>query len=118
MPTMKSGTRQVALHANSAARFVQCAAQAYGAASIQTDAGPREARGATLRGSQVHSVRLPGYVISAEIIFGMADQRLTIPARLCTSARPYVDGGSRWQFVTYRPLTGVNRGLDAVLDLA
>jgi hypothetical protein len=40
--------------------------------------GPREARGATLSGTQVHSLRLPGYVISAEVIFGMPDQRLTI----------------------------------------
>jgi 4-hydroxy-tetrahydrodipicolinate reductase len=40
--------------------------------------GPKEVRGATMSGSQVHSVRLPGFVISAEIIFGMPDQKLTI----------------------------------------
>jgi hypothetical protein len=33
----------------------------------------KEARGATVSASQVHSVRLPGYVISTEIVFGMAD---------------------------------------------
>jgi hypothetical protein len=27
---------------------------------------------------QVHSVRLPGYVISAEVIFGMVDRKLSI----------------------------------------
>jgi dihydrodipicolinate reductase len=32
--------------------------------------GEREARGATVNGAQVHSLRLPGYVISAEAIFG------------------------------------------------
>lgn len=79
--------------------------------------GPREARGATLRGSQVHSVRLPGYVISAEIIFGMADQRLTIRHDSGTSARPYVDG-ALLAIRNVSTLTGVNRGLDAVLDLA
>jgi 4-hydroxy-tetrahydrodipicolinate reductase len=54
--------------------------------------GAREARGVTLSGSQVHSVRLPGYVISAEIVFGMPDQRLTIRHDSGNSARPYVDG--------------------------
>jgi 4-hydroxy-tetrahydrodipicolinate reductase len=41
---------------------------------VDRTVGPREARGATLSASQVHSVRLPGYVISAEIIFGMPDR--------------------------------------------
>src|SRR5262249_26565725 len=54
--------------------------------------GPVEARGATVSSSQVHSVRLPGYVISAEIIFGMPDQRLSIRHDSGSSARPYVDG--------------------------
>ena len=45
---------------------------------VDATVGPREARGATLSGSQVHSLRLPGFVISAEVIFGMPDQRLTI----------------------------------------
>ena len=54
--------------------------------------GPREARGATMSGTQVHSLRLPGYVISAEVIFGMPDQRLTLRHDSGGSARPYVDG--------------------------
>ena len=78
--------------------------------------GPREARGATLAGSQVHSLRLPGYVISAEVIFGMADQRLTIRHDSGTSARPYVDG-ALLAIRRVSTLTGVHRGLDAVLDL-
>ena len=78
--------------------------------------GPREARGATLAGSQVHSVRLPGFVISAEVIFGMADQRLTIRHDSGTSARPYVDG-ALLAIRKVSTLTGVHRGLDAVLDL-
>lgn len=40
--------------------------------------GVVETRGARMTGSQVHSIRLPGYTISAEIIFGMPDQKLTI----------------------------------------
>jgi 4-hydroxy-tetrahydrodipicolinate reductase len=78
--------------------------------------GHREARGVTLAGSQVHSVRLPGYVISAEVIFGMPDQRLTIRHDSGTSARPYVDG-ALLAIRSVSRLTGVNRGLDAVLDL-
>lgn len=78
--------------------------------------GPRETRGATLSGTQVHSVRLPSFVISAEVIFGMPDQRLTIRHDSGQSARPYVDGA----LIAIRKvhtLTGVHRGLDAVLDL-
>lgn len=83
---------------------------------VDRTVGPREARGATLSGSQVHSVRLPGYVIGAEIIFGMPDQRLTIRHDSGGSARPYVDGA----LVAIRKvstLVGVHRGLDSVLEL-
>ncbi len=78
--------------------------------------GPREARGATLSGTQVHSLRLPGYVISAEVIFGMPDQRLTIRHDSGGSARPYVDG-ALLAIRKVSTLVGVHRGLDAVLDL-
>lgn len=78
--------------------------------------GHRAARGATLEGSQVHSIRLPGYVICAEVIFGMPDQRLTIRHDSGTSARPYVDG-ALLAIRKVSTLTGVHRGLDAVLDL-
>lgn len=79
--------------------------------------GLREARGAALSGSQIHSVRLPSYVISAEVIFGMPDQRLTIRHDSGSSARPYVDG-ALLAIRNVSTLSGVHRGLDAVLDLA
>jgi 4-hydroxy-tetrahydrodipicolinate reductase len=78
--------------------------------------GPRESRGATVSGSQVHSLRLPGYVISAEIIFGMPDQKLTIRHDSGSSARPYVDG-ALLAIRKVSSLVGVHRGLDSVLDL-
>jgi 4-hydroxy-tetrahydrodipicolinate reductase len=78
--------------------------------------GSREARGATLSGSQIHSVRLPGYVISAEIVFGMPDQRLSIRHDSGSSARPYVDG-ALLAIHKVENLVGVHRGLDSVLDL-
>ena len=36
-------------------------------------------------------MRLPGFVISAEVIFGMPDQSLTTRHDSGASARPYVD---------------------------
>ena len=83
---------------------------------VEQTVGPREARGATMSGSQVHSLRLPGYVISAEVIFGMPDQRLTIRHDSGGSARPYVDG-ALLAIRKVSTLTGVHRGLDAVLEL-
>ena len=78
--------------------------------------GSRETRGATVSGSQVHSIRLPGYVISAEIVFGMPDQRLTIRHDAGNSARPYADG-ALLAIRKVSTLVGVHRGLDSVLDL-
>lgn len=78
--------------------------------------GVVEARGANMTGSQVHSVRLPGYVISAEIIFGMPDQKLTIRHDSGSSAEPYVNG-SLLAIRKVGSSTGLRRGLDSILDL-
>lgn len=78
--------------------------------------GVPETRGATMGGMQVHAVRLPSYVLGAEVIFGMPDQRLTLRHDSGNSARPYVDGA----LIAIRKvhtLVGVHRGLDRVLDL-
>jgi 4-hydroxy-tetrahydrodipicolinate reductase len=83
---------------------------------VEQTVGLREARGATVSSSQVHSVRLPGFVISAEIIFGMPDQRLSIRHDSGTSARPYVDG-ALLAIRRVSTLVGVHRGLDTLLDL-
>ena len=83
---------------------------------LASTVGPRETRGATVSGSQVHSVRLPGYVISAEIIFGMPDQKLTIRHDAGNSARPYTDG-ALLAIRKVSTLVGVHRGLDSVLDI-
>lgn len=83
---------------------------------LEQTAGVREARGATLAGSQVHSLRLPGFVISAEVIFGMPDQKLTLRHDAGGSARPYVDG-ALLAIRKVSSLVGLHRGLDRVLDL-
>jgi 4-hydroxy-tetrahydrodipicolinate reductase len=83
---------------------------------IDQTVGVRETRGATLAGSQVHSLRLPGFVISAEIIFGMPDQRLTIRHDSGGSAKPYVDG-ALLAIRKVASIVGLRRGLDSVLEI-
>jgi 4-hydroxy-tetrahydrodipicolinate reductase len=81
----------------------------------QTEGRP-DSRGATVAGSQVHSLRLPGYTLSAEVIFGMPDQRLTIRHDAGASAEPYVDGA----LLAIRKVgsfVGLRRGLDSVMEL-
>jgi 4-hydroxy-tetrahydrodipicolinate reductase len=82
---------------------------------VDQTVGERSARGATVGGSQVHSVRLPGFVISAEIVFGMPDQKLTIRHDAGSSAQPYVDG-ALLAIRRVSNLIGVHRGLDTVID--
>jgi len=77
--------------------------------------GPRESRGARLDGSQVHSVRLPGYAISLDVIFGMHEQKLVLRHESGSSAEPYVDG-ALIAVRKVRGLVGVHRGLDSVMD--
>jgi 4-hydroxy-tetrahydrodipicolinate reductase len=78
--------------------------------------GMRETRGGTLAGSQVHAVRLPGFVIGAEVIFGMPEQTLSLRHNAGSSAQPYV-GGALLAIRKVSGLIGLHRGLDAVLDL-
>ena len=83
---------------------------------LEETRGLREARGGTLAGSQVHAVRLPGFVLGAETIFGLPDQTLTIRHNAGGSARPYVDG-ALLAIRKVSTLVGLHRGLDAVLEL-
>jgi 4-hydroxy-tetrahydrodipicolinate reductase len=81
---------------------------------LEQTQGVAETRGARLNGSQVHSLRLPGYTISAEIIFGMPDQKLIIRHDSGNSAQPYVDG-ALLAIRSVGSLVGLRRGLDSVL---
>ena len=83
---------------------------------LEQTLGVVETRGARVTGSQIHSLRLPGYTISAEIIFGMPDQKLTIRHDSGSSAQPYVDG-ALLAIRKVNTLVGLHRGLDSVLDL-
>jgi 4-hydroxy-tetrahydrodipicolinate reductase len=77
--------------------------------------GPVESRGVRLNGSQVHSIRLPGYVISLDAIFGMPDQKLSLRFESGTSAEPYVSG-ALLAIRKVSGLVGVHRGLDSVME--
>ena len=76
--------------------------------------GPKESRGARLQGTQVHSIRLPGYVISIDAIFGMPDQKLILRHEAGSSAEPYVSGTLLAIREVVR-LVGLHRGLDSVM---
>jgi 4-hydroxy-tetrahydrodipicolinate reductase len=76
--------------------------------------GPQEARGAGVAGVQVHSVRLPSFVVSTEVVFGLPDERLTIRHDAGGTPEPYVEG----TLIAVRKapgLVGLTRGLDTLL---
>jgi len=77
-------------------------------------AGHPEARGAAIEDVQVHSVRLPGFVLSVEAIFGLPDERLTIRHDAGSSATPYV-AGTLLAIRAAARRTGLVRGLDSLL---
>lgn len=78
--------------------------------------GPRESRGLALNGTQVHSLRLPGYVIGADVVFGGEAEKLTLRFEAGNEARTYVEG----TLLAARKVSGfvgLIRGLDNLLDL-
>jgi 4-hydroxy-tetrahydrodipicolinate reductase len=88
--------------------------QNYVEVPIDQTVGTRETRGATIGGTQVHSVRLHGYVIAFETIFGLPDERLTIRHDAGAGAEPYV-GGTLLAVQRVMGITGLIRGLDRLL---
>jgi 4-hydroxy-tetrahydrodipicolinate reductase len=76
--------------------------------------GAKEARGATIDGTQVHSIRLPSYVIAFETIFGLPDERLSIRHDAGSGAQPYVSG-TLLATRKVMEVSGLVRGLDRLL---
>lgn len=76
--------------------------------------GNREARGATVGGTQVHSIRLPGVVLTFETLFGLPNERLTIRHDAGNGAEPYVNG-TLLAVRRVLEITGLIRGLDKLL---
>jgi 4-hydroxy-tetrahydrodipicolinate reductase len=76
--------------------------------------GVREARGATVAGTQVHSLRLPSFSVSTEVVFAADGERLSIRHDAGESAAPYVAG----TLIAIRAVhgrVGLTRGLDRLL---
>jgi 4-hydroxy-tetrahydrodipicolinate reductase len=76
--------------------------------------GPQEARGATVDGTQIHSLRLPSFVVSTEVVFGMPDERLSIRHDAGGTPEPYV-AGTLLAVRRVQGQVGLVRGLDALL---
>lgn len=83
--------------------------------AVSETLGEREARGATLNGIQMHSVRLPSFVSSVEVIFGAEGERLSIRHDSTDSAAPYIQG-TLLAIRKVRSCVGVIRGLDRIMD--
>jgi 4-hydroxy-tetrahydrodipicolinate reductase len=76
--------------------------------------GLREARGASVAGTQVHSIRLPSFTVSTEALFAAEGERLSIRHDAGESAAPYIAG----TLVAIRAVPrrlGLTRGLDQLL---
>lgn len=84
------------------------------AVPIEETHGVPATRGAAIEGTQVHSIRLPGYVIAFEAVFGLPDERLTIRHDAGAGAGPYVAGTLLATREVLRTI-GLVRGLDRLL---
>jgi 4-hydroxy-tetrahydrodipicolinate reductase len=76
--------------------------------------GTPGARGATVAGTQVHSLRLPSYVVSTEVVFAAEGERLSIRHDAGESPAPYISG----TLIAIRAVAvrvGLTRGLDRLL---
>ena len=76
--------------------------------------GPAEARGAAVAGTKIHSVRLPSFVVSTEIVFGGPGERLAVRHDAGPTADPYVTG-TLLAIRHVADVIGVRRGLDPLL---
>jgi 4-hydroxy-tetrahydrodipicolinate reductase len=76
--------------------------------------GAPETRGADIAGVRVHSVRLPGYYLSCEAVFGLAGERLTLRHDAGASGEIYVAG----TLLAARKAPGIKglvRGIDTLM---
>jgi 4-hydroxy-tetrahydrodipicolinate reductase len=82
---------------------------------IEETIGEKESRGTTLDGSQIHSIRLPGYVLSVEAILSARGERLTIRHDAGSGAEPYIQG-TLLAVHKVKNYVGLIRGLDKIMD--
>jgi 4-hydroxy-tetrahydrodipicolinate reductase len=77
--------------------------------------GARESRGATVARTQVHSLRLPSFVVSTEIVFAAEGERLSIRHDAGETPAPYV-AGTLLAIRAVPERVGLTRGLDQLLS--
>jgi 4-hydroxy-tetrahydrodipicolinate reductase len=85
-----------------------------GAVPLAELEGPVEARGAEIGGARVHSVRLPSFVVSTEVVFGGPGERLIMRHDPGLTPAPYV-AGTLLAVRQVAGAVGVRRGLDSLL---
>ena len=76
--------------------------------------GPVEARGAEVAGTRIHSVRLPSFVVTTEVVFGGPGERLIMRHDPGLTPDPYV-AGTLLAVRNVAGVVGVRRGLDWLL---
>ena len=81
---------------------------------IEETIGEKESRGTTLNGTQIHSVRLPGYVFSVEAILSAKDERLSVRHDAGSGAEPYIQG-TLLAVRKVKNYVGLTRGLDKII---
>jgi 4-hydroxy-tetrahydrodipicolinate reductase len=77
--------------------------------------GPRDSRGTELNGTLVHSIRVPGFYSSLEVMFGSSGERLSL-RHDSMSYQPYIEG----TLLAVREVgnfVGLRRGLASVMNL-
>lgn len=76
--------------------------------------GAIEARGANVSGSQIHSIRMPGYVFACEVMFGTSEERMILRIEQTSQSTCFVEGTL---MATRRvgQITGLVRGFDRLL---
>jgi 4-hydroxy-tetrahydrodipicolinate reductase len=85
------------------------------AVPVEETHGAREARGATVAGTQVHSLRLPSFVVSTEVVFAADGERLSLRHDAGETPAPYV-AGTLLAIRAVPGRVGLTRGLDRLLD--
>jgi 4-hydroxy-tetrahydrodipicolinate reductase len=85
------------------------------AVPVEQTKGLKQARGAELNGSQMHSIRVPGYYSAVQAVFGAAGERIELRHE-STSYSPYVTGTllAARKVKTWK---GLKRGMSVLLEL-
>jgi 4-hydroxy-tetrahydrodipicolinate reductase len=108
-PDAPSGTARELAH-----QLAQVAQPSW-AVPVSATQGSKESRGASLNGSQLHSIRVPGFYSAIQAIFGGAGERVELRHE-STSYAPYV-AGTLLAARKVGGFKGLKRGMATLLEL-